>query len=89
MKHGLWVIAAAAALLAAPAAAQTVAPEPAPAAQQAVPADKIGPPLHEKQTPAASIKQSETTGAAPKELKPSHGDDAINPSKLEKDAPSR
>ena len=89
MKHGLWAIAAAAALLAAPAAAQTVAPEPAPAAQQAVPADKVGPPLHEKQTPAASIKQSETTGAAPKELKPSHGDDAINPGKLEKDTPSR
>ena len=89
MKHGLWVIATAAAVLTAPAVAQTVAPEPAPAAQLAVPADKVGPPLHEKQTPAASIRHDETTGTAPKELKPSHGDDAVNPGKLEKDAPSR
>ncbi len=89
MKHGLWVIAAAAALLAAPAVAQTVAPEPAPAAQQAVPADKVGPPLHATQPPVANIKHDETTGAAPKELKPSHGDDAVNPGKLDKDAPSR
>ena len=55
MKHGLWVIATAAALLASPAVAQTVAPEPAPAAQQSVPADKVGAPLHEKQTPTAMI----------------------------------
>jgi hypothetical protein len=89
MKHGLWVIATAAAVLTAPAVAQIVAPEPAPAAQQAVPADKVGTPLHEKQTPTAKIKQAETTGAAPKELKPSHGDDAVNPGKLEKEAPSR
>jgi len=63
--------------------------EPAPAAQQAVPADKVGPPLHAKQPPVANIKRDETTGAAPKELKPSHGDDAVNPGKLEKDTPSR
>jgi hypothetical protein len=83
------VIATAAALLAAPVSAQTVAPEPAPAAQQAVPADKVGPPLHQKQTPTANIKRDETTGAAPKELKPSHGDDAVNPGKLDQAAPSR
>jgi hypothetical protein len=88
MKHAVRVIAIFAALTA-PAVAQTVAPEPAPAAQQAVPADKIGPPLHEKTTPTAEIRRTETTGAAPTELKPSHGDDAINPGKLDKDAPSR
>jgi hypothetical protein len=91
MKHGPWVIAfAAAAFLASlPAVvAQNVAPEPAPPAQQAAPPDKVGPALHQKQTPSAKIKLEETTGAAPKELKPSHGD-AATPGKLEKDAPSR
>jgi hypothetical protein len=88
MKHVIRVIALFAAL-SAPAVAQTVAPEPAPAAQQAVPADKVGPPLHEKQTPTSKIEHAETTGASPKELKPSHGDDAVNPGKLEKGAPSR
>lgn len=91
MKHAAWAIATAATLLALPAVAQTqtVAPEPAPPAQQAVPADKVGPPLHQKQTPTAKIKRDETTGAAPKELKPSHGDAAVNPGKLDNDAPSR
>jgi len=55
---------------------------------QAAPPDKVGPALHHKQTPSAKIKRDETTGAAPKELKPSHGDDAT-PGKLEKHAPSR
>jgi hypothetical protein len=90
MKHGPWVIAFAAAafLVSLPAVAQSVAPEPAPPAQQAAPPDKVGPALHHKQTPSAKIKRDETTGAAPKELKPSHGD-AATPGKLEKDAPSR
>ena len=85
-----WLIAAVALLAAAMSAtAQTaVAPEPAPAAQRAVPADKIGPPLHAKEAPTAQIKHAETTGAAPKELKPSHGD-AATPENLEKDPPSR
>jgi hypothetical protein len=82
------VIAFAAALLASlPAAAQRVAPEPAPPAQQAAPPDKVGPPLHPAQTPSAKIRRPETAGAAPKELKPSHG--AETPAQLQKDAPSR
>jgi len=93
MTHGahrnFWTIAIAGAVLAAvPAAAQSVAPEPAPTAQQAVPADKVGTPLHAREAPTAQIRRSETTGAAPKELKPSHGD-AATPEKLEHTAPSR
>ena len=88
MQRWTIVLGLTAATLSGAALAQTVAPEKAPAAQQAVPADKIGPPLHEKQMPTAKIDRSETTGAAPKELKPSHGD-AVNPGKLEDDPPSR
>jgi hypothetical protein len=83
--------AAFAALLAltAAAAAQPVAPERAPPAQQAAPPDKFGPPLHEKQTPAAKIKRDETTGAAPKDLAPGK-DDTSSPDTRHHDAvPSR
>ncbi|HXD46964.1 MAG TPA: hypothetical protein VN655_17710 [Pseudolabrys sp.] len=89
MRHGSWLIAAAAmALVALPAAAQTLAPEPAPPAQQAAPPDKIGAPLHAREIPAAKVRGAETTGAAPKELKPDDGKTA-NPGKPDKDAPSR
>ena len=78
MKHASWTVALAVAALVGPVAAmaQNVAPEPAPPAQQAAPADKVGEPLHERQPPAAQIKRPETTGAAQGELKPSHGDRA-------------
>lgn len=86
MRPGLWAMAFA--LVAFPAAAQTVAPERAPPAQQAAPPDKIGAPLHAREVPAAKVRGAETTGAAPKELKPDDGK-AANPGKLDKDAPSR
>jgi hypothetical protein len=47
-------------------AAGPIAPEPAPSAQRQAPPDKIGPPV---QLPPNSLKP-ETTGEAPKELKP-------------------
>lgn len=55
---------AAVAALAAP-----VAPEPAPAAQQAAPPDKIAPPM---KLPPRALKP-ETSGEANKELSPGHG----------------
>ena len=78
MKLASWTIALAVAALVGPvaASAQAVAPEPAPAAQQAAPPDKVGPPLHAKEPPTANIRRQETTGAAPHGLKPSHGDAA-------------
>ena len=90
MKLASWTIALAVAALVAPVAAtaQAVAPEPAPPAQQAAPPDKIGPPLHERQTPSATIKQPETTGDAPKQLAPSHGD-AVSPAERNAEPPSR
>ena len=74
MKRWTIVLGLTAATLSGAALAQTVAPEPAPAAQQAAPPDKYGPPIHAR-TPAAAIKQPETTGAAPKSLSPDHGAD--------------
>jgi hypothetical protein len=89
MRQGSWLFAfAAMALVALPAAAQTVAPEPAPPAQQAAPPDKIGPPLHATQGPAAKVRREETTGAAPKGLKADDGT-AVNPGKQDKAPPSR
>ena len=76
MKLASWTIALAVSACVGPlaATAQTVAPQPAPPAQQAAPPDKIGAPLHERQSPAANIRRPETTGAEPHELKPSQGD---------------
>lgn len=74
MKRWTIMLGVAAATLSGAALAQTVAPEPAPAAQRAAPPDKYGPPIHAK-TPTANIKQPETTGAAPKSLSPSTGAD--------------
>lgn len=89
MRQGSWLFAfAAMTLVALPAAAQTVAPERAPPAQQAAPPDKIGAPLHAKEVPAAKVRGAETTGAAPKELKPDDGS-PTGPGKMDKDAPSR
>ena len=64
----------AAATLSGAALAQTVAPAPAPAAQQAAPPDKYGPPIQAK-TPTTAIKQPENTGTAPKSLSPGTGAD--------------
>jgi hypothetical protein len=81
MNRTAWLVALA--VLATPAAAeaQAVAPEPAPPAQRAAPPDKIGAPLHAKEPPAARIRRDETTGVAPKELAPGHGDAATSPRK--------
>jgi hypothetical protein len=49
-------------------AAGPVAPEPAPQAQRSAPPDKIAPPMQVK-----SPIKPETTGEAPKELKPGEG----------------
>jgi hypothetical protein len=74
MKRWTIVLGLAAATLSGAAFAQTVAPSPAPAAQQTAPPDKYGPPIHAK-TPTAAIKRPETTGAAPKSLSPGTGAD--------------
>ena len=62
----------AAATLSSGALAQTVAPAPAPAAQQVAPPDKYGAPIDAK-TPTANIKQPEATGSAPNSLSPGTG----------------
>ena len=62
----------AAATLSSAALAQTVAPAPAPAAQQVAPPDKYGAPIDAK-TPTANIKQPEATGSAPNSLSPGTG----------------
>jgi len=72
MKQWTIVLGVAVAALSGSALAQSAAPAPAPAAQQTAPPDKYGPPIHAK-TPAASIKQPETTGEAPKSLSPGEG----------------
>jgi hypothetical protein len=72
MQRWTIVLGLAAATLSGTALAQTVAPERAPAAQQAAPPDKFGPPIQAR-TPAANIKRPETTGAAPKSLSPDAG----------------
>jgi hypothetical protein len=74
MKRWTIVLGLAAATLSGAALAQTVAPEPAPAAQQAAPPDKYGPPIHAR-TSTANIKRPETTGSAPKSLSPGTGAD--------------
>jgi hypothetical protein len=80
MKRWTIVLGLTAATLSGAALAQTVAPQPAPAAQQAAPPDKYGPPIHAK-TPTANVKQPETTGTAPKSLSPDNG--ANTPSGLQ------
>jgi hypothetical protein len=80
MKPTTIALVFAAATLSGAALAQTVAPQPAPAAQRAAPPDKYGPPIHAR-TPSAAIKQPETTGTAPKSLSP--GASANTPSGLQ------
>ena len=72
MKSLTIVLGLTAATLSGAALAQTVAPEKAPAAQQAAPPDKFGPPIHAR-TPEAAVKRPETTGDAPKSLAPDAG----------------
>jgi hypothetical protein len=75
MKRWTIVLGLAASTLSGAAFAQTVAPAPAPAAQQTAPPDKYGAPIHAR-TPTAKIKQPEaTTGSAPKSLSPGTGAD--------------
>jgi hypothetical protein len=75
MKHWTIIVGLAGATLSAAALAQPVAPQPAPAVQRQAPPDKYGPPIQAK-TPAAKIRQPETTGSAPKSLAPGDGADA-------------
>ena len=61
-------------------AAGPVAPEPAPQAQRSAPPDKIAPPMQLKSQPL----KPETTGEAPKELKPGEGQNT----RVNRDIPS-